>query len=207
MTFQSVVNRNFTTGTAGKVVRDGPIRAKPGRITSATIGTDPAQSTNRISRAFGYSGASAATGVTYAAEVPTVAVGGPIFYGVLFHPESYELNGTVQGGPLAASFDLPHGSLGQFADMAILIAELFNETTASKPMSYGDQVAFAPNTITVGENAQAIPYGGLISVAEGAAAPTGFVLIPNARIINPVTIAASAAGAPVSGLTIIQLTQ
>lgn len=205
--FQSTVNRNYTTGAAGKVVRDGPIRAKPGRISSATVGADPAASTNRISRAFGYTGESAATGTTYSAEVPTVGVGAPAFYGVLFQPEDYVLYGTTSGGPLAASYDLPQGTLGQFADMAILIAELFNETTATKNMSYDDQVAFCPNNISGANNLQYVPYGGLISVPAGSAAPTGFILIPNARIVNAASIAASAAGAPVSGLTIIQLTQ
>lgn len=206
--FQSTVNRNYTQGFAGQVIKDGPLRAKSARISSATVGTDPAASTNRISRAFGYSGEMPVVGTTQAALEARVAVGGPVFFGILFHPKHYALLGTVSGGPLAASYDLPQDSEGEFTDMVTgLVAELFNESTASKTMNFGDQVAFAPNNITVGNNAQAVPYGGLISVPAGSAAPTGFILIPNARVINTSTLGASAAGAPISGNTIIQLTQ
>lgn len=208
--FQSTVQRNYTIGFAGQVLKDGPLRAKAARITSATVGTDPAASTNRISRAFGYAGEMPSVGTTQAMLDAKVAVGGPTFFGVLFHPKHYALLGTVSGGPLAASYDLPQDSEGEFTDMVTgLVAELFNETTSSKTMNFGDQVAYCPNNIASPgtNNAQAVPYGGLISVAAGASVPTGFILIPNARIINTSTIGASAAGAAVSGLSVIQLTQ
>jgi hypothetical protein len=205
MALQTTVQRAYTTGFAGQQVLDGPRRAKPARISSATVGTDPAASTNRFARAFGYSGEVPATGTTVAAREATVAVGGATFFGILFHPQHHALYGS-NGNALASSLDLPIGAEAEFTDMIPgLVVELFNETTATKAMAFGDQVAFAPNTITTGNNAQAIPYGGLISVPAGNAAPTGFVLIPNAKIINAVSIAASAAGAPVSVLSTIQL--
>jgi hypothetical protein len=206
--FQTTVQRNYTIGFAGQVLKDGPLRAKSARIASLTVGADPAASTNRISRAFGYSGEMPSVGTTQAALEAKVVVGGPTFFGILFHPKHYALLGTVSGGPLAASYDLPQDSEGEFTDMVTgLVAELFNETTGSKTMNFGDQVAFAPNNISAGNNAQAVPYGGLISVPAGSAVPTGFVLIPNARVVNTSTVSASAAGAAVSGLTVIQLTQ
>lgn len=205
MSLQTTVQRAYTTGFAGQQVADGPRRAKPARISSATLGTDPAASTNRMSRAFGYSGEVPATGSTLAAREALVAVGGPVFFGILFHPQHHTLYG-VNGNALGSSMDLPIGSEAEFTDMIPgLVVELFNETTANKAMAFGDQVAFCPSSISTANNAQAVPYGGLISVPAGSAAPTGFLLIPNAKIINAASIGASSAGAAVSALSIIQL--
>jgi hypothetical protein len=209
MTFQTVVNRNYTTGYPGEIVRDGPVRAKPGRIASLTVGTDPGASTNRISRAFGWSAdtAMAPGSTTLAGMSPQVSVGAVPFYGILGQPKHYALQGTSSGGTLSPSLDLPLGYEGEFFDMVIMVAELFNETTAAKTMNYGDQVAFVPNNILAANNPEALPFGALISVAAGAAAPTGMILIPNARVINPESLAASALGALVSAYTFIQLTE
>jgi len=206
--FQSTVNRNYTTGFPGEIVRDGPTRAKSGRINSATIGVDPGASTNRISRAFGYSADMPASGTTRPEMGALVIVGGADFYGVLGSPKHYALQGTVANGSLAASLDLPIGTEGEFFDMATgMVMEFFNEQTASKTMTFGDQIAFVPSTITTGNNPLALPYGALVSVPAGSAAPTGMILIPNARVINTATLAASAAGALVSTYSIGQLTQ
>jgi hypothetical protein len=202
---QTTVQRAYTTGFAGQLVNDGPRRAFPARITSASVGTDPAASTNRMSRAFGYSGEVAATGTTVAAREITAAVGGTSFAGILGHPQHYALYGS-NGNALTPSMDLAYGELGELFNMFTgMIVELFNETTATKAAAFDDQVAYAPNNITVANNAQAIPYGGLITVPAGSAAPTGFILIPNAKLINAFSLGASAVGAPVSGLSIIQL--
>lgn len=207
--FQSTVNRQYTTGFPGEIVRDGPTRGKIARITSPTVGTDPGASTNRISRAFGYSGDMPAQGPsTYAAMEALVAVGAPIFFGVLGNPKRYALSGTQAGGSLAASLDLPNAAEGEFFDMVTgLIAEIFNATTGAETVNFGDQVGYIPNNISTANNPNALPYGALVAVAAGAAAPAGVVLIPNARIINPVTLAASGPGALVSTYTLIQLTQ
>lgn len=205
---QNTVYRQYTTGFPGDIIRDGPFRAKPARISSASIGPDPAQSTNRVSRAFGAVSEVLPTGNTYSAMEMTVAVGGPIFFGILCHPKHYALYGSVALGSLSASMDLPVGAEGEFADMATgLVVELHNETAANKSVNYGDGVAYVPSNITVGNNALALPYGALISVPAGGPAPTGMILIPNARVINPESLGASAAGALVSGYTLIQLTQ
>ncbi|USN16336.1 hypothetical protein PLUTO_00200 [Luteibacter phage vB_LflM-Pluto] len=217
MTFQSKVNRQYTTGFPGELWKDGPTRAKPGRIASASVGADPAASTNRISRAFGFTADVPASGsqsnpnyATRAAIEGSVSVGGPVFYGILGHPKHYALFGSVAGS-LSPSMDLPQGSEAEFFDMATgLIVELFNETTAVKAVAFGDQLAYAANTITALENPQVLPYGALISVPAGDAAPDGFVLIPNARIVNPISLAASTAGGGaglIAGYTVVQLTQ
>jgi hypothetical protein len=205
MSLQTTVQRAYTTGFAGQLVNDGPRRAIPARITSPSVGTDPAASTNRMSRAFGYSGEVAATGTTVAAREITAAVGGTAFAGILGHPQHYALYGS-NGNALTPSMDLAYGELGELFTMFTgLIVELFNETTAAKAGAYDDQIAYAPNNIPGADNLQFIPYGGLISVPAGSAAPTGFILIPGAKLINAFSLGASAAGAPVSGLSIIQL--
>lgn len=206
--FQNSVKRNYTTGFPGDIVRDGPMRAKPARISSATLGADPGASTNRISRAYGYNTDVPLTGSTFAASEALVNVGGAKFFGLLGNRYRYANEGTQDGGTLAATLDLPQNALGEFFDMVTgMVTEFFNETTGSKTMTYGDQIAYVPNTISAGNNPLALPYGALISVPAGSAAPTGMVLIPNARVINTSSLGASALGALVSGYSISQLTQ
>ena len=206
--FQASVNRNYTTGFPGDVINDGPHRAKPGRILSATLGSDPGASTNRITRAFGFSAEMPVEGLTNAAEVAEVIVGGPNFFGVLFNRLRYILNGTPAGGPLASSLDLPQGADAEFTDMVTgLVAEIFNFTTGAVTPNYGDPIGYVPSTISTANNPLALPYGALVSWAAGTSMPTGLVAIPNARLILPTSLAASAVGALVSGYTKIQLTQ
>lgn len=212
--FQQEINRNFTTGFPGDIVRAGPTRAKPARIASATVGTDPGLSTNRISRAFGYSGEQGSFGggttpqtQTYPAIVPEVIVGGAVFFGILGHPKHYALLGDASGS-LDPSIDLPLGSNAEFFDMATgIVVQLFNETTGAKTIGYGDGLAFVPSTITTGNNPLALPYGAIVTFARGGAAPTGFVAIPNAFITTPQSLAASAVGALVLGEGVAQLTE
>lgn len=211
--FQQAINRNFTTGFPGDVVRAGPTRAKPARIASASVGTDPGLSTNRISRAFGYSGEQGAMGgttpinSTFAAIVPDVIVGGPVFFGILGHQKHYALSGDAAGS-LDPSIDLPQGINAEFFDMCTgLVVQLFNETTGTKAVGYGDGLAYVPSNITTGNNPLALPYGAIVSYPAGGSVPTGFVAIPNARITTPQSLAASAVGALVLGEGIAQLTE
>jgi hypothetical protein len=204
MGLQTTVRRAYTGGFAGQMVADGPRRAKPGRIQSETVGADAAKSTNRYGRAFGYisdypSPTDVQAGTGY---VATVTVGGGKFFGILGHPQHSALYGAA-GDTLAASMDLPKGAEGEFFDMATgLVVEVLNETTAAKNITFGDQVAYI-----TGVDPQGVPLGGIIAVAAGANAPAGSVLIPNARFMQTLSIPASAAGAPVSALAVVQLTQ
>jgi hypothetical protein len=213
MSLQLTVDRNYTAGFAGSILRAGPHRAKVARITSATVGTDPGVSTNRISRAFGWTGEQGELGGTtpqtgvIPAEVPEVQVGGPVFFGILGNPKHYALYGDANGA-LDPTIDLPQYTEGEFFDMATgLVVQLFNETTATKNMAYGDGLAFVPDNITTENNPLALPYGALVSVPAGSNAPTGFVLIPNARIQTVQSLAASAVGTLVLANGIVQLTQ
>lgn len=207
MTFQTTVQRSYTTGFPGDIVRDGPKRAKTARLNSVTLNADGV-TTNHFSRAYGYIGPVPATGTTYAADVALVDVGGPNFYGVMGNPKHNALGGTASGGPLAASLDLPQGTEAEFFDMVTgMVVELFNTGTSAQNVTFGFQVGYVPEGVPGADNPNNLPLGALIAVAPGAAAPTGLQLIPNARVMEDVTIPPSAAGAPANAWTIIQLTQ
>ena len=198
--FQKVVNRNYTGAFPGQITFDGPKRAKPGRITSATG--------NTVGLEFGVSGeVPSGSNNVQAVQELRAAVGGTVFLGILGHPQHYVLNGTQAGGPLAASDDLPQYSEGEFFDMVTGMAVyIFNETTATKNIAYGDSLAYCTTATTGAQNPQGVPVGGIISVAAGGSVPAGFQAIPNSKVRNPISITASAPGAPVAGLTNIQLT-
>jgi hypothetical protein len=203
MSFQSTVRRNYATGTVGEIVADGPLRAFPGRIASVTI--DGNGNTNRVGRAFGYSAEVPATGTTLSNIEATAIVGGPNFFGILSNPKRYALQGT-SASTLAPSLDLPQYTEGEFTDMGIMILELFNETTGAKNTAWGDGIAYVSTATTSGQNPLGLPLGALVSFTPGSP-PTGFTVIPNARVTNAISYSASAIGALVSGLTKVQLTQ
>jgi hypothetical protein len=197
--FQKVVNRSYTEGFPGQMTFGGPYRAKPGRISSA--------SGNTIGLVFGVSGEVPNGGSTQAVMELRAAVGGTTFLGILGHPQHYALNGTVSGGPLAPSIDLPQWSEGEFFDMVTgMCVAIYNETTSTKAVAYGDSLAYCTTATTALQNPQSVPVGGIISVPAGGSVPAGFQAIPNSKVRNPISLAASAAGAPVAGLTNIQLT-
>jgi len=208
--FQKTVNRQYTTGFPGDIVRDGPKRAKVGRILS-NLANPLAK--NTISRVFGYTNDEPplgnGPGFNYSSLDAVVAVGGPIFYGVLGHPKHYALQGTDAGGPLAATIDLPNGFEGEFFDMVTgMVVELFNDTAAAKDIVFGDLLAYAPNNISGANNPNSVPFGGIITYKVGAAVPTGYTAIANAKVVQSIPgLAASAPGVPVSTYAIVQLTQ
>jgi len=201
---QTTVRRALTSGFLGDLVEDGPRRARPARIASPSIN---GVSSNRLGRAFGYSGEvplpAAAQGAAYEAQV---IVGGPVFFGILGNPYSYALYGgnTVAEGALGTSQDLPFGALGEFFDMATgLCVEIFNEKDTAITNHFGDRVAYTTVVSPAG-----VPIGGLVALPPDASAPpAGYVVIPNARLVRTFDMAASPAGVPVSMLSVIQLTQ
>lgn len=205
MSLQTTVNRAYALGFPGQPLRDGPKRAKPARIISATLGVDPGASTNRVSRAFGYSQDVPTLGSSPVVTEAEVIVGGANFFGILFNPQEYALYGSA-GNSLAPSMDLPQGARGNFTDMITgLAAEVFNFTTGAETPVYGDPIGYVPSSITGANNPLALPYGALVTWAAGSSAPTGIVAIPNAKVVIAQPLAASAVGALVSATLGIQI--
>lgn len=206
--FQNTINRQFTTGFPGDIVRDGPKRAKPGRIGNANDFVNG--NTNRISRVFGYSSDQSYAGQgaptkTLGAFNTEVVLGGANFYGVLGHPKHYVLYGG-QDGALSAAYELPQYFEGEFFDMVTgMVAEVFNFGTTAQSITYGAKLYYVPTGIAA--NANKIPLGALVAVNKGDTAPEGLIEIPNSMVTNPIDLAASSATAAVNGWTIIQLTQ
>lgn len=216
MTFQKVVNRQYTFGFIGEIVRDGTLRAKPGRIASATVQADG--STNRVGYVFGYAGETGTPGtlggvdmaatVGLAGRVDSVEVGGTNFFGILFHPKHYALTGTTQGGSLAPSLDLLQGMEGEFVDMtAGVVVNIVNTENAVATLGYGAKLAYVPKGISTANNPLKLALGTIVAVPASGTVPTGMQEIPNTFVITPVTIPASAAAASVmSTPAVIQMT-
>jgi len=199
---QTTVRRAYTSGFAGQLLEDGPRRARPARIMSSN---GPGNS-NAMGRAFGYNAevfppVADANGVAYEA---TVVLGGEVFFGILGQPTSYALYGNDTLGTLGASEELPYGALGEFFDMATaLCVEIFNEKDTAITNNFGDRIAYTTVVSPAG-----VPVGGLIALPpDDSAAPAGYVVIPNARLVRTFDMAASPAGVPVVALSVIQLTQ
>lgn len=209
MAFQKTVNRNFTTGFPGEIVRDGPLRAKAVRISalSALLKANPRFTGNVIGRVYGYTGEVPATGQTLAALAPTVALGGPVYAGLLIHPKHYALMGNAVDGALGASLAVPDGIEGECADMVIAIAEVFNIGLAAATIDPSFVLGYIPTTVDDTVETTGIPFGALVAAASvSALTARGGVQIPGAKILNTISLAGSAVGAPVAGLTIVQLT-
>lgn len=220
MTFQKVVRRQYTAGFVGEIVRDGTLRAFPGRIASPTTQADG--STNRIGRVFGYNGESGAPDdatvnsditiggneypVGRAADVPTVVVGGTNFFGILGIPKHYALQGTNTDGALSPTYDLPFGTEGEFIDMtAGMVVEILNPSiTDAQTVTYGDLLAFVPVGISATDNPNGLPLGSIISYKGSL--PAGFQAIPNAFVTTSLSLPASTAKALTGTPVVIQMT-
>lgn len=211
MTFQSKVNRQFTPGFIGEVIRDGVLRARPGRIVSATL-------TNMIGLVYGYDSETGApgrpeadkvidgvsggrAGVGMAAEVDNVTVGGAIFFGILSHPKHYALQGTA-AGTLEPTLQIPQYHEGEFVDcctgLVVPIYGLGAETTGK----YGAKLQYATKAITAtGEPA------GAISLLPANGTPTAdHAVLPNAFLLNDVTVPAGASDAASAVVASIRIT-
>lgn len=136
--FQHTVNRQYGTGVVGEIINDGPLRARPARITGVT-GTP-----NRVGRAFGWIGDGTTQGMTTAATTYDVSPGAASFFGILAHPKHYTLFGASpaayvgeQAGPLSPTLDLADGSEGEFVDMGILLVDVRNGNDTSGDLTYG----------------------------------------------------------------------
>lgn len=207
MSFQRTVNRNFTTGFPGEIVRDGPNRTKAVRIAALAPSVPARYVGNLIGRVYGYVGEVPATGTTLAALAPTVVIGGPVYAGVLIHPKHYVLQGNSVDGTLGASLAIQSGSEGEVSDMSIIVAEVFNPTLASAAITPAFAVGYIPNNVDPSVETIGLPYGAIITGANAAAITgIGGVVINGAKVLNSINLSASAVGTAVSGYTIIQLT-
>lgn len=208
MSFQKVVNRNFTTGFVGDIVRDGPLRAVTCRFAPLTGGalSSARNDGNVIGRVFGFVGEVPVSGQTLAALVPTVALGAVPYAGVLIHSKHYALQGNSVDGTLGASMTLPNGSEGEIADMAIPVAQIYNHTTGALAIQAGWALGYVPNTVDVADEPLGLPFGALVAFNPVSPPPIWLEQIPGAKVKNAITLSASAVGALVAGTTIIQLT-
>lgn len=221
MTFQKIVNAQYTQGFPGELVRDGMLRAGPGRIASASL-------KNVIGRAFGFvtetgtptsdmvgqelpvnpqvpNGAKFTVGL--AGEVPEVTVGGANFYGILAHPKHYALSGTPDGS-LAPTMAVPTGTEGEFVSSTTgMVVDIFNATTADVTVTYGMAVGFMKAGTSAADNPQGVPEGALVPVPDTTNLPKGVELIGTGRILTALKLGASAANKPTATSVVIQLTQ
>lgn len=173
MTFQSTVYADQGAGVVGELYLDGPLRAQPGIIDST--GTTPAF--NRVGRAF--TQVADADGHCIVGGDPT-ADGTP-FYGILANPKEQALYGTLAGGTLAPSLDVPQYGVGSFVQMG----ELWGAFAAA--CQVGDLVDFV------------IATGVLVSRAPSVANPvSGNANIPGAAI--------SRFNLTGAGITVVKLT-
>lgn len=206
--FQTKVNRNFTVGFPGDIAKDGPLRAMVFRLvpqaTQALIDNARNQG-NVMSRAFGWVGEVNQPGSTTAMLAPTAVVGGNPYAGILIHPKHHALYGGPDGA-LSPSNALPDGSEGELAKMAIIVAEIFNMTTGQQVIGPLWQIGYVSNAIADADDPLGVPFGALVAFPDGAALPAGVLKIDYAQVLNPLTLAASAVGALVSGLTILSIT-
>ena len=97
---------------------------------------------------------------------------GSVFAGILVNPKVYGSVGTVAGGTLAATLALPDNTQGEFMITGVICARV---TAAA---AIGDLLQFNAAT------------GALSTVAPGASASTGNILVPNGTIFRFPTSAA-----------------
>ncbi len=124
MAFQSTVNYTEALGVAGEFAFDGPQRATPYKLLSA-------------SAAYNIVGA---TAYTVSSEGVAAAGGTGVFAGILVHPKHYASYGTAASGALAATMTLPNYVTAELLRMGEMIV------TLPAAAAIGDQVLY--NTTT-----------------------------------------------------------
>lgn len=111
MSFQSIVRLLQTVGIIGEMIFDGPTRARPLNVNSN--GGTP----NTVGKAFTYDAANDD-------ECGPGTVGGGAFAGILVNPKHYALNGTVAGGTLAPTLELPDNTNAELLSMGTIVVNL-----------------------------------------------------------------------------------
>lgn len=171
MTFQSTVFNNIGFGVIGEYYLDGPVRAQPAILNTAT------EANNVYGRAFTtVDGATAGYGAaTDPLPLQAAAGGTGVFAGILTSPKTGVIYGSA-GNNLGPSLTLPNATIVELTQecAGVIIA-------VPAACAVGDWVWY--NTTT----------GVLQTTAPGAGAPGGTARVPNGRITHFKTDAAGLA--------------
>jgi len=125
MAFQSTVYSQQGFGVVGEIFDNGPVRAEPFIINSASAAN------NVFGRAF-----SITAEVVVSAGNPS---GNKVFAGILINPKGSSSNGTTSS-PLAATLTLPNYSIGEICNMGSIVV------TLGAAANIGDLVIFDNTT-------------------------------------------------------------
>lgn len=170
MTFQTTVFSTIGFGVVGEQYLDGPVRAQPAKLASASAAN------NVVGRAFTVNDGGTASFETSADPKPIAVTAGGTgrFAGILGNPKNYVLSGTVAGGTLASSLTLPNNTIVElFQESAGLIVSLGAATAVGNWVYFlnadGTILTAAPGLANAPANATRVP-GGRVERFEGAAA-------------------------------------
>jgi hypothetical protein len=168
-------------GTMLTVTAVGSGTVTNGLVLSGTSVTAGTTVLGQLTGAAGGVGTYTVSVASTASSTTITGAGNQVVYGgILVNPKVSALSGTAAGGTLAPTLALPDYRDGEFASMAIIVV---SSTTAC---NIGDQVQYSSVT------------GAISTVAPGASATSGSVLIPGASVYRYPTAAA--------GLIAIKLT-
>lgn len=171
MTIQSSIRYDYGFGVPGEILKDGPMRSRPGLINSSSAALNIV----------------GATAFTQAATGGTVQAGGAgQFAGLLCNPKVYPGFGTSSGGPLAPTLTLPNQIQGEFlfmgfmvallANASVLIGDLITYASATGALSStGASVAFTASQATNQLTVTGTPTGG--KLGPGSIVSAGGVII------------------------------
>lgn len=124
--FQQVINYDFAFGVPGEIGRDGPLRARPGYLNSASAAN------NAFGRVF-----------TLNNDGKTVGAGGTgSVWGILANPKQHAALTSSTGNPLDPTFTLPNNVTADFVEMGKIIVPLYGSVAAVN----GLQVQFSNTT-------------------------------------------------------------
>lgn len=175
MGFQSSVALNQGFGVVGELIFEGPLRATPGILkgTAANI---------VVGRAF----------TIDPADGQYTPGGAFNFGGILANPKALQSIGTTANGPLAPTLTVPAGTIGEFANMGIMVVALLNAAGIGDKVTYatadGQLSALPQVTSVTGEISTTVLT--VTAVATGSAPVavgqvlSGANVVPGTRIIS-----------------------
>lgn len=173
MPFQTAISEFPGAGVPGELYLDGPLRAQPVRLNTASAAN------NVFGRALtivsGATGTGAPGDAANPAPMVAAAGGTGVFAGILANPKEHVSYGTSADGPFGTNFALPNGTIASAVqETAGIFVTL---PAASNP---GDSVFYLTAT------------GALLTAAPGAATPANSAG-PIGKVERFVNVAASLA--------------